>query len=119
MDIVPSLTTNSCMMAINRFMNIRGIPREFIADNGIYFVGAKNELKQCLKDLDNSEIREKLSLKNVQWKFNSPGAPHQAGATERMIGSVKRTMRIIMNEQHPTYEVLLTTLSEIMNVINN
>lgn len=59
------------------------------------------------------------SLKNVKWKFNTPGAPHQAGATERMIGSVKRTMKIIMNEQHPTYEVLSTTISEIMNVLNN
>lgn len=119
MEIVHSLTTNSCIMAIQRFVNIRGIPREIIADNGTSFIGAKNEWRQALTQLDDEAIREKLLLKNIKWKFNCPGAPHQAGATERMIGSVKRTLKIIMNEQHPSYEVLSTTLSEIMNVMNN
>lgn len=56
MEIVPSLTTNSCIMAIMRFMNIRGISREIIADNGTYFVGTKNEIGQLVKELDNDEI---------------------------------------------------------------
>lgn len=119
MEIVPSLSTNSCLMAIQRFTDIRGIPKEIIADNGTYFVGACNELKKLLMEIDNEEIKDKLSLKNIQWKFNCPGAPHQAGATERMIGSVKRTLKIIMKEQHPTFEVLQTSILNVMNILNN
>lgn len=37
-------------------MNIRGISREIIADNGTYFVGTKNEIGQLVKELDNDEI---------------------------------------------------------------
>uniref|UniRef100_A0A336MGS7 CSON000886 protein n=1 Tax=Culicoides sonorensis TaxID=179676 RepID=A0A336MGS7_CULSO len=103
MEIVASLTTNSCIMAIIRFTNIRGIPKEIVADNGKYFIGAKNELNLLVRELNNQEI----------------SAPHQAGATERLIGSVKRTLNIIMKEQFPTYEIISTTLTEIINIINN
>ncbi|XP_062702149.1 uncharacterized protein LOC134285445 [Aedes albopictus] len=43
-EIVSSLTTDSCVMAIRNFMARRGVPRAFYSDRGTNFVGANRTL---------------------------------------------------------------------------
>lgn len=118
-EIVPTLNTSSCIMAIQRFMNVRGVPKSIKSDNGTCFVGANNELKTLIKQLDGDKIQNDLSIKNIKWSFITPGAPHQGGAWERLIRSIKVGLSVTLNEHHPTLEVLTTTLAEIMNTLNN
>ncbi|KAI8115932.1 hypothetical protein CVS40_11922 [Lucilia cuprina] len=44
-EIVHSLTTSSCILAIRNFMARRDTPREFFSDNATNFVGAERELR--------------------------------------------------------------------------
>ena len=47
-EVVRSLDTNSCLVAINRFIARRGKPATIISDNGRNFVGSARELKEYI-----------------------------------------------------------------------
>ena len=46
--VVRSLDTDSCLVAINRFIARRGKPITIISDNGTNFVGSARELKEYI-----------------------------------------------------------------------
>ncbi|XP_058839826.1 uncharacterized protein LOC131695375 [Topomyia yanbarensis] len=119
LEIVPSLDTNSCIMAIRCFMAIRGVPQKINTDNGTNFTGADQELKRLTKELDHQQIEETLSVRGVEWSFIPPGAPHFGGCWERLVRSVKSALGTMLKERHPTDLVLRTVLCEVMNTINN
>ena len=48
LEIVHSLSTPSCVMAIRRFVARRGTPATFYSDDGSNFVAANNVLKEQL-----------------------------------------------------------------------
>ncbi|XP_058128695.1 uncharacterized protein LOC131292964 [Anopheles ziemanni] len=101
-ELAHSLSTESCLMAIRRFVAERGYPTEFLSDCGTNFVGAARALTS-----------------EVKWTFNPPGGPHFGGCWERLVRSVKNTLQRMNLPRTPTDEVLLTTLKEIENVINS
>ena len=49
-ELVPSMDTSSCVMAIERFVSRRGAPSIIWLDNGTNFVGAEKELLLCIKN---------------------------------------------------------------------
>lgn len=118
-EVVPSLDTSSCIMAIRCFMAVRGIPKKILTDNGTNFTGANNELKNLVKQLDQPQIEETLSVRGVEWTFIPPGAPHFGGCWERLVRTVKTGLGAMLKERHPSDMVLRTALCEVMNVVNN
>ncbi|XP_055586495.1 uncharacterized protein LOC129739122 [Uranotaenia lowii] len=119
LEVVPSLDTNSCILAIRCFMAIRGMPRKIKTDNGTNFTGANRELNKLYGELDQKRIEESLSVKGVEWSFIPPGAPHFGGCWERLVRSVKTGLSAMLKERHPSDLVLRSTLCEVMNIINN
>lgn len=119
LEVVPSLDTSSCIMAIRCFVAIRGVPQKILTDNGTNFTGANQELKKMVKELDQQQIDETLSVRGVEWSFIPPGAPHFGGCWERLVRSVKTGLRAMLKERHPTDLILRTALCEVMNVVNN
>ncbi|XP_062714295.1 uncharacterized protein LOC115268175 [Aedes albopictus] len=87
LEIVPSLDTNSCIMAIRCFMSLRGVPKKLFTDNGTNFTGANNEMKKLIEQLDQRQMEETLSVRGVEWSFIPPGAPHFGGCWERLSSS--------------------------------
>ena len=110
LELAISLSTNSCMMAIRRFISRRGQPDEFWSDNGKNFRGADNELRAAFKELQKDEFLERLALKRIRWNFNPPSTPHLGGCWERLVRSVKTSLRVVLKECAPREEVLLTLL---------
>ena len=49
-ELVPSMDTSSCVMAIERFISRRGTPSIIWSDNGTNFVEAEKELLLCIKN---------------------------------------------------------------------
>ncbi|XP_062538971.1 uncharacterized protein LOC134207265 [Armigeres subalbatus] len=119
LEVVASLDTSSCIMAIRCFMSIRGLPQCIMTDNGTNFTGADQELKKLVKALDQPQLEDSLSVRGVEWKFIPPGAPHFGGCWERLVRSVKSGLRAMLKERHKTDLVLRTTLCEVMNTVNN
>ena len=74
-ELVPSMDTRSCVMAIERFIFRRGTPSIIWSDNGTNFVGAEKELLLCIKNW-NAEAPLSLVHKGIKWKYNPPRQVH-------------------------------------------
>ena len=113
LELAQSLDTDSFLLALRRFMSRRGRPRALYSDNGSNFVGAERQLRESLEEWDQTKIVDELSQKGVEWHFIPPGAPHMGGAWERLVGCVKRAMKIVVGDSRLTDEVLHTLLTEV------
>ena len=114
LEIVTSLSTQSCLMAIRRFSCRRGVPAEIFSDNATCFKGADNEMTRIY-----GECADKVVSAATAWHFNPPAAPHMGGIWERMVRSVKEAMKALDDGRTLSDEVLSTTLAEAEDMINS
>lgn len=118
LEVVYSLTTQSCLMAIRRFICKRGAPKDIFSDNATCFKGANNELDKIHKQINN-ECAEKITSSSIAWHFIPPGTPHMGGIWERMVRSVKEAIKALDDGRKLIDEILTTTLSEAEDMINS
>lgn len=97
---------------MKRFAARRGLPRQFILDNGKTF-------KVASKYLKDGAVQEYLSGHGITWQFNVERAPWWGGAFERMVRSTKRCLRKLIGRAHFSHEELNTALAEIEAVLNS
>ena len=67
-----TMTTDSFLNALRRFISRRGKVRDFRSDKGTNFVGAKNELTTALKQLDPVPVGEYSSSQDCDWIYLMP-----------------------------------------------
>ncbi|XP_062714070.1 uncharacterized protein LOC134290872 [Aedes albopictus] len=119
LEVVYSLSTESCIMAVQRFVSRRGLPREFWTDNATCFQGTSNEL-QRLSETTRKAMVEKFTTPQTVWKFIPPATPHMGGVWERLVRSVKVAIgAIIEGPRRPDEETLETILLEVEAMINS
>ncbi|XP_062703806.1 uncharacterized protein LOC134286238 [Aedes albopictus] len=118
LEVAHNLSTDSCIMAVRRFVRRRGPPVEIFSDNGTNFVGASNELAKQIKHINN-ECAETFTDARTKWTFNPPSAPHMGGVWERMVRSVKEAIRALDDGRKLNDEILLTVLAEAEGFINS
>ena len=79
LETANSSSTSSFINALSRFLNRRGPVRQLRCDQGTYFVGAQNELKANLEQLDQNRLQEYLVENGCEWipyRMNVPHASH-------------------------------------------
>ncbi|XP_062537897.1 uncharacterized protein LOC134206225 [Armigeres subalbatus] len=119
LELVHSLSTESCIMVVQRFVCRRGLPREFWTDNATCFKGTSNELNKLTKETKKT-LTEKFTTAQTTWKFIPPATPHMGGAWERLVHSVKVAIgAIIDGPRRPNDETLATILLEAEAMINS
>ncbi|XP_055614998.1 uncharacterized protein LOC129761304 [Toxorhynchites rutilus septentrionalis] len=118
LEIVHSLSTNSCKMAIRRFLVRLGSPLEIWSDNGTNFQGASRELKKHLEQIDQ-QLSTVFTNTNTKSIFNPPAAPHMGGSWERLVRSIKTAFAGLSTTRNPDDETLLTLLIEAEGVVNS
>ncbi|XP_055590345.1 uncharacterized protein LOC129742470 [Uranotaenia lowii] len=116
LEVVHSLTTESCKMAIRRFIVCHGSPLEIYSDNGTNFVGASNDLRS---KIDSEQLAESFTNASTKWIFNPPSAPHMGGAWERLVRSVKVAMASIQTNRNPDEETFVTIVREAQGIVNS
>uniref|UniRef100_A0A182ND74 Integrase catalytic domain-containing protein n=1 Tax=Anopheles dirus TaxID=7168 RepID=A0A182ND74_9DIPT len=79
LEIVHSLSTESCIMAVKRFIARRGTPLEFWTDNATCFQGASKELKTEI-EARNETLAATFTSTNTSWKFIPVATPHLGGS---------------------------------------
>nr|XP_044248645.1 uncharacterized protein LOC108069676 [Drosophila takahashii] len=117
-EIVNSLSTDSCLMGLRNFIARRGLPHEIYSDNGTNFRGADSFLQE-VQFIDESKMHHHLAQLGIEWKFNPPAAPHMGGAWERMVRSIKTVLYKISPHQKFSDESLRTAMLEIELTVNS
>ncbi|UYV70988.1 hypothetical protein LAZ67_8001340 [Cordylochernes scorpioides] len=115
LELCTSLTTETFIGAMRRFVARRGRPSTIYSDNGLNFVGCKN----LFSSLDWNKIVEYGAITRISWKFNPPTACWWGGFWERMIGIVKQLLRSVLGSARVTNEELQTLLCDVEAVVNN
>ena len=118
LDVVCDYSTNSFLMALRRFISLRGCPVKMFSDRGTQLRAADKELKEAAAGLDESVLTEFSCNNAFEWEFCSPDAPWQNGCSEGLIKSVKKALKITIGEQVLTYTEFQTVLLECANLIN-
>lgn len=118
LEIVKSLSTNSFLHALQRFMSHHGWPSTIISDNGTSFIGAEKELRRFI-DNGQKGIQEFSALHNVRWIFTTPLSPHQGGIYESLIKQVKHAICVAIGQQTLTWNEMSTVFSEIECLLNS
>ncbi|XP_035907255.1 uncharacterized protein LOC118509982 [Anopheles stephensi] len=119
LEVVHSLSTESCVMAVRRFVARRGAPVEIFSDNGTNFVGASRQLQMEIQQR-NDILAATFTNEHTRWTFNPPGAPHMGGVWERMVRSVKAAISTVMEVKNtPDDETFATVLYDAEAMINS
>ena len=73
LELCEDMSTDSFITALRRFISRRGYPLKIMSYNGTNIVGAKNEFKKCLKELNQKTIKNELLTHSIEWQFITPG----------------------------------------------
>ncbi|XP_062712397.1 uncharacterized protein LOC134289829 [Aedes albopictus] len=120
LEVVHSMSTESCVMAVRRFIARRGCPAEFFSDNGTCFQGASKELQKEVMETRNNALEKTFTTAKTRWCFIPPAAPHMGGAWERLVRSVKVALGSVTDvPRKPDDEVFETVLLEAEALINS
>lgn len=118
-EVVSTLTSDSFIMALRRMAARRGWPQNLFSDNGTNFKGAVSELKKSIEELDEEYLKREALKMGTKWTFIPAASPHWAGAWERLIRSVKSSLKNVLKERAPRDETLNTLLAEVENLVNS
>ncbi|XP_063993411.1 uncharacterized protein LOC135171051 [Diachasmimorpha longicaudata] len=123
LEVVSDLTTEAFIGALRRFISRRGRPATIQSDNGTNFVGANNELKQIVTELqhpnNNHKITSELTPRGIDWQFSPAQSPHFGGIWEAAVKSFKHRLRRVMGTQLLTLEHFSTFMVEIEGILHS
>lgn len=90
---VGDLNTASFIACLKRFTSRRGWPHHLFTDNGTNFVGAKRELEEIQRMLENKESADQLDhflvQQRIKWSYIPGRAPHFGGIWEAGVKEMK------------------------------
>ena len=124
LETANSLDSSSFINALSRFLNRRGAVRQLRSDQGTNFVGARNELKAALSNMNQDHVQEYLLRNGCEWipfKMNLPHCSHMGGTWERLIRSVRNALEPLLSKAGSQLddETLRTLMTEVECIINS
>jgi hypothetical protein len=115
LEVAASLSADSAVAALRRFIARRGCPTEIWSDNATCFKAADKELREAALEA----MEHDATNRHIQWRFIPPAAPFMGGAWERMVRTVKEALRATLHEKYPSDETLSTLLAEVEHTVNS
>ncbi len=92
-EMLDSMSTDAMINGLRCFIAIRGAVRQIKSDQGSNFVGAKNELRDALKEVDADRVAAFLADRQCDLVMNTPYSSHVGGVWERQIRTVRSVLR--------------------------
>ncbi len=114
-EFVETYSMDSFLLALRRFMCLRGIPTRFQSDRGEQLVAATKQVTSC----DFMEVIQWAGRKGIEWVLVPTGGQHFNGQAERMIGLIKRQIWRSFEGRKYSHEETVTILQEAAQVINS
>lgn len=107
LELVDSLSVDECIKAIRRFSARRGSVKTFYSDNAKTFVGV------------SKVFSAKFGISCPDWKFIAPRSPWWGGWWERLVRTVKSSLRKSVGMDNLSRSELETYLIEIEACVNS
>ena len=95
LEVSKTLETDSFINVLRCFLARRGPVRILRSDQGTNLMGARNELFEAVKEMNQDRVREFLVAKECDWiefHMNVPTASHMGGVWERQIRTVRNVL---------------------------
>ncbi|XP_026012239.1 uncharacterized protein LOC113014739 [Astatotilapia calliptera] len=120
-EFLEDLSTDAFINALRCFISIRGAVRHIQCDQGTNFVGAQNEFKAALNELDTQRLTTYLTEKQCDFVMNAPHASHAGGVWERQIKTVRSVLNTTLSLAHDRLNdaSLRTLFYEAMAIVNS
>ncbi|KRZ66287.1 hypothetical protein T10_2980, partial [Trichinella papuae] len=118
LELLSDLSAERFIQALNRFGSRRGYPKIIQSDNFSTFKMADRQLKNLFSKSSLDKIQRTITSHRIEWKFITERAPWNGGYWERLVRSVKNTLRKILGKTTLDEEELTTVLCEIEAKIN-
>lgn len=109
LEVIGSLSADSFLAALRRFVGRRGPVAHLYSDNGTNNVGVFRRL---------DAIQEKMQKESLKWSFIPPGAPHFGGLWEAGVKSMKTHLKKTLSTTTCTFEELSTVVVQVEAVLN-
>ena len=106
-EITNSLNLSDFLLAFRRFVARRGMPGIILSDNAKTFISASKELHRV------------FSIYTPEWKFIPPASPWWGGWWERLVRSIKLSLKKSFHLKSLLREELVTSVTEIEAFINS
>ena len=117
-EVASDYSTDGFLQVMRRYSSIRGWPHTIFSDKGTQLVGASNELKEVVANLNWENIKSYGHKKGTMWSFAPADAPWFNGATEALVKTVKRALTGAIGEQVLTFSELQTCIFEAAQLVN-
>ncbi|KAI7807219.1 hypothetical protein IRJ41_024887 [Triplophysa rosa] len=78
-EMLEDMSTDTFINALQCFIAVRGAVRQIRCDQGTNFIGAKNEFKTALQELDIQRLGTFLSQNQCDFVMNAPQSSHAGG----------------------------------------
>jgi len=116
-ELLDDMTADAFINAFRAFVALRGNVRLLRSDQGTNFVGARRELLEAVKEM-NQECLKQLGCEFV---MNPPSASHMGGAWERQIRTIRSVLTSILDHSSRRLDgsSLRTYFYEVMAIINS
>ncbi|CAJ1066524.1 uncharacterized protein LOC115541003 [Xyrichtys novacula] len=88
-EMIDDMSTDAFINGLRCFIALRGSVQQLRSDQGSNFLGAKNELKRALNEVDSGRLAAFLSENQCDFVLNAPASSHVSGVCERQIRTVK------------------------------
>lgn len=122
LELVQDMSTQQFMLAFRRFNVRRGLPTIVISDtsNAKQFRLAPTAIEKLFAQIVHSEdLQSYVAGKEIQWKFITEYAPWIRGMHERLVGTVKKSLRKALGSNLCTVSQMTTILAEVKAVVNS
>ncbi|KRY57126.1 hypothetical protein T03_15331 [Trichinella britovi] len=114
LELVPEMATVGVMQALLCFIARRGRPATIQTDNFRSFQSAASELRRLWRGIDVDQVQNELAGQRIQWHFIPPRAPWMGGYLERLIRTMKESLRKVLGQALLDDEELRTILCELL-----
>ena len=102
-----------------RFVNRRGPLKFMYSDNGTNFVDVERGIRQAIENWNKRQIKDELLQRGCHWVFQPPKASHASGIWERLIGSTRTALKVMLGESLVEEDVLVAVLTEVEATFNS
>jgi hypothetical protein len=118
LEVVPSLSQESFLLAFRRFIARRGSPTVVYSDNFSTFKKCAADIRVLQKIVRSGNTKDTMANWGIEWRFTPERAAWYGGIYERLIGSIKSALKKTIGKSRLTLDQFQTVLVEIEFTIN-